>query len=1205
VTVAVGAARRRDGGGVISIRRVSLGGGFRYLMDSVAAGDEATPRPDGLTAYYAASGTPPGRFLGAGLADLDRGNGIAKGTLVTEEHLYRMLVALADPVSGEPLGGAPYMPTARSAPVAGFDLTFSPSKSVSVAWALADPATQAVIAACHDRAVETVLAWAERNVFRSRSGKNGVVEEDVTGAIATAFSHFASRADDPQLHDHVVVWNRAKSVSDGRWRTLDSRSLFKAVTTLSEMHQGVLADLLTERLGVGWEPRSRRHSERPRFEIAGVSEDLMAEFSTRSGQVAEHAERLVAEFVATNGRQPTAVEQERLRQRATIATRPAKTRHSLAALTDHWRQRADPFVPIDEQKGWGEGLLGRNTAAIYSSGEVADELLAKAAEAVVAEVSGRRSAYGRMNLLAEAHRVLQGVRFGTPADRFAVAEAVTDLAIARSLRLSPPPLCHTPAAYLRADGSSRLSPEHHVLYTTEALLEAEARLLDAGREGGGPVVRRDVVAVVTARKLPGREHRLGVDQGLAIEQVATSGRVLDVLCGPAGAGKSSAMAGVRAVWDEEHGPGSVVGLAPSAAAAEVLADELGIATENTAKWLVEHRKVPALVTKRERLAINLVRHPHPASQHANAMRARLSALEAAIAERRLRPDQLVVVDEASLAGTLALDEIVTAAKDAGAKVLLVGDWGQLGAVEAGGAFSLLVRDRGDRVPELCEVRRFTAEWERSASVALRSGEAAALAAYAEHDRIEGGAREELLDVVHAAWRDDVATGKTSLMLAADGATVAELNRLARAGRVAAGEVTASGLALAGGGIAGVGDEAVTRRNDRSVSTGRGFVRNGDRFVVTATNDDGSMAVRRCSGGREVTLSADYVAEHVELAYATTCHRSQGRTTDTAHLVVSPATTRELLYVAATRGRESNRLYVETAYDPDPATGHDALTPEQAVREVLAGVLANVGAETSAHEAMAQAQQRSEDFATLAAEYETLAQVAVAPRYEAMLERAGLRAEELTLVRASDAHGPLVASLRDAEARGLDLPRVLPRLVGGSFEHAHDVAAVLHGRVEQWAERARPGPGARTNLVAGLYPRAVGVTDPDLAQALDERDDAITRRARHLAEKAVARGDLWTTKVGSQPLDPRRRVVWLNAVATIAAYRERWDVTDRERPFGPDPRVESLEQSQHRRCAVDAARRAVAASCERAAAAPAPMTVAGPDFGADMDRGVDL
>jgi conjugative relaxase-like TrwC/TraI family protein len=220
--------------GVISIRRISVGGGFRYLMQSVAAGDENTPRPEGLAAYYAASGTPPGRFLGAGLADLDGGRGVESGSVVSKEHLSRMLVELCDPVSGEPLGGAPKASAGASA-VAGFDLTISPSKSLSVAWALADEETKAVIYDCHLRAIEVVVGWAERNVFRSRSGKAGVVEEDVTGVVATAFTHWSSRADDPQLHTHTVIWNRARSASDGRWRTLDSRALFKSVTTLSEL----------------------------------------------------------------------------------------------------------------------------------------------------------------------------------------------------------------------------------------------------------------------------------------------------------------------------------------------------------------------------------------------------------------------------------------------------------------------------------------------------------------------------------------------------------------------------------------------------------------------------------------------------------------------------------------------------------------------------------------------------------------------------------------------------------------------------------------------------------------------------------------------------------------------------------------------------------------------------------------------------------
>ena len=145
---------------MISIRRVSLGGGYRYLINSVAAGD-GNPEPSkGLAHYYASTGTPPGVFLGAGLADLDGGKGVEKGSQVSEEHLFNMLGKLSDPVTGEPLGGRLTVP-GNAAPVAGFDLTFSPSKSVSTAWALADEDTKAVIAECHREAIDYVLSYAE------------------------------------------------------------------------------------------------------------------------------------------------------------------------------------------------------------------------------------------------------------------------------------------------------------------------------------------------------------------------------------------------------------------------------------------------------------------------------------------------------------------------------------------------------------------------------------------------------------------------------------------------------------------------------------------------------------------------------------------------------------------------------------------------------------------------------------------------------------------------------------------------------------------------------------------------------------------------------------------------------------------------------------------------------------------------------------
>ena len=188
----------------MSVRKMTLGAGYRYLMSSVARMDEAGPARN-LTAYYAAHGTPPGRFLGAGLVDLGDGLGVAEGSHVSEEQLWRMLGMLQDPATGAPLGRPPGasraayvdgLGRARKAPktVAGFDLTFSATKSVSVAWALGDEATRARIRAAHQAALEFVIGYAEDRVFATRTGRGGVVSDDVRGVVAAAFEHWDSRA---------------------------------------------------------------------------------------------------------------------------------------------------------------------------------------------------------------------------------------------------------------------------------------------------------------------------------------------------------------------------------------------------------------------------------------------------------------------------------------------------------------------------------------------------------------------------------------------------------------------------------------------------------------------------------------------------------------------------------------------------------------------------------------------------------------------------------------------------------------------------------------------------------------------------------------------------------------------------------------------------------------------------------------------------
>ena len=872
---------------VISLRRMTLGSGYRYLMESVAVGDGAPGKSSNLTRYYATSGTPPGVFLGSGLAGLDDGRGVEHGSQVTEQHLFNLLGMCADPITGQPLGRQPNrahlslskrvaqrvadIPATHTfaeraeeiarieaeerakggtfrTPVAGFDLTFSPSKSVSTAWALADRDTKARIYACHRQAIEVVLTYAEREVFHSRSGTNGVVQEDVEGVVAAAFTHWDSRAGDPQLHDHVVVANRAQSVSDGTWRTLDSRGLFKSVVALSELHQGVLSDLLTEELGWGWDGRARRHSEQLRWEVTGVPEALMAEFSQRSVAIEERKTALIGEFVAAYGRQPTSVEVLDLRRRATLETRPAKEHHSLAEMTGSWRRRAESYIG-DEQVSWVAGLADRNDLPLLHAGDLADGILADAAGVAVQRVAERRATFSRANILAEVHRQLHGVRFASPDERITVAERTADLALAQSLLISAPELHHTPERLRRADGTSRFRAKGHEVYTTTTLLEAEARLLDAGRQIGGPVVATGTVAAVTEANLPGRDHGLSLDQAVAIEQIATSGRGLDVLVGPAGTGKSTTMAGLRAVWEAEHGAGSVLGLAPSPPRPRCWPANSASTPRTPPSGSHEHRREAERLGKIRELHTALRSLPN-VSRARTPLRQRITAAEDELARWRLRADQLVIVDEASLAGTFALDELVRAAGDGR------GEGASWSATRVSSARSRpeacsppWSRDRDGLAPELTDVRRFHHAWEKRASVELRKGSPDAIDAYQANERIAEGDRDQMLDALYLAWKDDTESGLTSLMIAGDLGTVSELNTRARADRVAAGAVTEHGLTVAGGGTAGVGDLVITRQNDRRLSTGRRWVRNGDRWTVTATDQDGTMTVQTGERGR--------------------------------------------------------------------------------------------------------------------------------------------------------------------------------------------------------------------------------------------------------------------------------------------------------------------------------------------------------------------
>ena len=1007
-----------------------------------------------------------------------------------------------------------------SAGGAGFDFTFSIPKSASVLWAVADAGVQALIGEAHHRAVAEVVAFMEREVAATRtgatSGDGAVAQVDVTGLVATAFDHFDSRAGDPHLHTHVVISNKAKTVLDGRWRSLDGRPMHAAVVALSELHEAVFADHMTRTFGVEWEPREMGRDRNPAWAISGVPEDLVTEFSTRARHIDAETDRLIAAYVEEHGRRPSTAVVVKLRAQATLTTRPDKQVRSLADLTAGWRTRATTILGRDATL-WAREVTNNEQPLLLRADDVPLDMIGEIGQRVVETVGEKRSTWRRWNLIAEASRQTMGWRFATMQDRETIIAMVADAAQHASLRLTPPDLASSPLVFRRADGSTVFRPKDSTVFSSEALLAAEDRLLHRANDLTGPTVTLATVEKATGR--PDSDGRmLGDDQADALTRIAASGRMLDVLVGPAGAGKTTAMNALRRAWEAEHGPGSVVGLAPSAVAAQVLADDLGIATENTAKWWQSHL----------------------------------------LHGTTFQPGQLVIIDEASLAGTLSLDRITHLAHTAGAKVLLVGDYAQLQSVDAGGAFAMITNNRVD-TPELVDVYRFTHAWEKTASLGLRHGHPHVIDTYLDHHRITDGDHDTMTDAAYTAWRADRDQGLVSLLIAETHEDVSALNRRARADLILDGTLTPSReVELSDGTTAGIGDTIITRLNNRRLRTasGRDWVRNGDIWTITGVGDDGTLTIRKPGYrfGGSILLPAAYVAEHVDLGYAVTAYRAQGTTTDTAHVLVEPTSTRETFYVAMTRGRHSNHAYVTLDRADDHTQPHPGDNPHVTARSVLYGVLQHSGAELSAHQAITAEHDQWGSIAQLAAEYETIAAAAQHDRWATLIRTSGLTADEADRAIGSEAFGPLTAELRRAEANHHDLDALLPRLVAvRGFGDADDIAAILHHRIERTT--ARPAGSGRTRkpprLIAGLIPHAHGVSDTEMRAALHEREALIETRADAVLDTALTENAPWTKAIGTPPSDQHQAAVWRRAARTVAAYRDRYRITS-QTPLGPEP-----------------------------------------------------
>jgi Ti-type conjugative transfer relaxase TraA len=427
-------------------------------------------------------------------------------------------------------------------------------------------------------------------------------------------------------------------------------------------------------------------------------------------------------------------------------------------------------------------------------------------------------------------------------------------------------------------------------FSTREMLAAEQRMEQAAA-GLAEDRRHGVLAPVTFTALDAAERRgmrLGAEQRDAVRHVTREGG-LALVVGYAGTGKSALLGVAREAW--EAAGYRVRGAALSGIAAEGLEAGSGIQSRT------------------------------------------LASLEWGWKEGRdqLGPKDVLVVDEAGMVGSRQMERVLSAAQQAGAKVVLVGDPEQLQAIEAGAAFRALAERHG--AVEVSEVRRQRAGWQREATRELATARTgAALGRYERAGMVAGhGTREEARAALVEGWDAErgQSPSQSRLMLAYTRADVAELNALARERLRAAGELGHEHQVATERGerAMATGDRLMFLRNERGLGAGPGgaggvAVKNGTLGTVLAVEAEGErLTVRldgpggaRGSAGQEGKDSRPVVTfyareyGHIDHGYAATIHKAQGVTVDRAHVLASSHMDRHAAYVALTRHRDGVSLH---------------------------------------------------------------------------------------------------------------------------------------------------------------------------------------------------------------------------------------------------------------------------------------------------------
>jgi conjugative relaxase-like TrwC/TraI family protein len=760
----------------------------------------------GLEDYFSGRGEAPGRWIGGGCGGLGlRGEVDRPG--------FMRAMRGCDPRTGEGL-----RPPRSRTKVAAFDLTFSAPKSVSVLFAIADEDVSAAVLEAHERAVEEAFRYVEREACFTRRGHWGVRRVRGEGFVAAAYRHRLSRAGDPQLHTHVVVANMTKA--EGRWTTLEAHSLYEHKSAAGAVYRAVLRGEVRERLPWVW----WRQVGRGLFEIEGVPNAVLREFSRRRVEIEERA-------MALTGVEASKLGRERL-QGIALATRKAKEYG-----VDGARWRAEARARAAEH-GLGDRELER---LIGSQPRVAGESEADVVRSASERLSGPDGLTENHNTFARRHALAE------IAGGFAQGAGVKQLGRATSGYLG-----HRSVVPL-----GRLEGEHR--FTTRDLLACEQAIVE-GAERRATERTGMLHPRVPDLALADAEDPLSDEQLEAARSLVTDGRGVSVMQALAGTGKTRVLAALARIY--ESAGYTVIGVAPTGRAARELGDAARIEAFTIHRLLSESPDLP--------------------------LRA------------------VLLFDEAGSAPTRPSAALFASAEREQAKVIAVGDSGQLPSVAAGGWFAAIADRLGG--PQLRQVMRQRDPVEREALESLHDGDPETYLQLKDEQRALG-VHEREDDAVAAILADwDAARreyGRSeAVMIARDNATRALLNDRARELLISEGALEPNGVTIAHQEFT-VGDRIIARRNDRQRDIDNGTLGR----IAAIDRHTGELTVITDAGQRR-QLDASYVAEHLEHAYALTGHGAHGATVEWAGVIGRPAEfSREWAYTSLSRARGRTRVYV--------------------------------------------------------------------------------------------------------------------------------------------------------------------------------------------------------------------------------------------------------------------------------------------------------